>query len=1104
MNPDSPMEPDNYQQAWQAQSSQTRVTIATDLLLKEVQRNQRDFRAVIFFRDFREVGIAFLLLPAWIFMGVKMALPWTWYLMVPALVWVAGFMLVYRMRHKQDPSKPDEPLLHCVERSLTEQEDQIWLLRNVFWWYLLPFATPMLVFTAHVSWLKSRGWLDALSDVNVFIFIFVLAIFYFTYYLNQRVVRTHYEPRRQELLALLTSLRDETTSEVSGEYPILMSAERVICSRRQLFVASLCFVAILLIGVPAILFIASTLDQGYPKKSPFAAVRWQDSQPEVQLGEEWFKLVSLDDLPAAEIVAFSRETFASRWQKRFEEDLVELLSRMGHPPQDTVKLVVQPLTTSETRTLEDVPMTRANRQAIRAAAQARERSEPEPATRSAVPIDNAEVPLTDLIPDLRKEKKLVGLAAMVMVDGQLVASAVDGERKKGSGVPLEIGDRWHLGSVTKSITATMIARLVESGKMHWSDTVGECFPDASIHEDWKPVTLKQLLTHTAGAPANFSFQVALKQPALGPECTLARREAVLKVIGKKPAYPPGEKFAYSNVGYTIAGAMAEKATGATWEDLVKREVFEPLELTGAGFGPPKSPAKTLEQPRGHRTVLGWKVSVNDEADNTPIIGPAGTVHMTLSNLCTYATEHLRGDLGEGKLLSAETYKLLHAPELDHYACGWLKNEPSAEIPHTVYWHNGSNTMWYALVAFIPEKKMVVAVTSNDGDVSKAEAAAWEVVKAQFNVGADPRRDEQPQGMRRAVPIDDAELFRTRIDEFLSAARIKSGFNGAVLVARGGQPVYQGAFGFSHLESKAPNTLDTPFRIASLSKQFTAAAIFRLESQGKLSIDDPIHRHLPEFAKLPYRDITIHHLLTHTSGLPRTPEGIFGSIRWNSMSKAATPVDDYVRLAVKMPLKFEPGADYQYSNFGYRVLAALIARITGRDYADFMEQEVFQPLGMKDTGVARVTRPPSESRIAEGLSLWRLVPGGQPRFAHGENGRNYGAGYGSGGVYSSANDLLRWDRVLAGDELLSESQKARLFQPIHGNYACGWVVKKSGLDGRLYQMHNGANEGFFSQMMRLPEDDLVIIAVGNNLKTREIDEVLEQLFRLCRSLPYQDL
>jgi len=323
---------------------------------------------------------------------------------------------------------------------------------------------------------------------------------------------------------------------------------------------------------------------------------------------------------------------------------------------------------------------------------------------------------------------------MVMVDGNVVDSAVDGERENGSGVKLDIGDRWHLGSVTKSITATMIARLVESEQMKWSDTVGDCFPDVAIHEDWKPVTLRQLLTHTAGAPANFSLWVRLHSPALGAECTRARRKAVLNVVEDEPTHLPGTEFAYSNVGYTIAGAMAEEATGMPWSDLVKQQVLEPLQLNGAGFGPPTSPDESIEQPRGHSTVFGWKFSADNDDDNTAIMGPAGTVHMTLNDLCIYATEHLRGDLGEGRLLSAETYKLLHTPELDQYACGWVKKEKQAGIPHAIYWHNGSNTMWFALVVFIPEKNMVVAVTSNDGDINTAEAVAWEIVGAYVPTG----------------------------------------------------------------------------------------------------------------------------------------------------------------------------------------------------------------------------------------------------------------------------------------------------------------------------------------------------------------------------------
>jgi CubicO group peptidase (beta-lactamase class C family) len=282
----------------------------------------------------------------------------------------------------------------------------------------------------------------------------------------------------------------------------------------------------------------------------------------------------------------------------------------------------------------------------------------------------------------------------------------------------------------------MIARLIESGQMKWTDTIGERFPESSIHEDWKPVTLEQLLTHTSGAPANFPFRVRISGLDLGPGCTEERRKAVLDVLAGRPASPPGEKFEYSNVGYTIAGAMAESATGVSWDNLVKREVFEPLELQETGFGPPKSPSNALEQPRGHRGTYIVKTTAKETEDNTPIIGPAGIIHMTLGNLCQYATEHLRGELRTSTLLTAETFKRLHSPKLRNYACGWVVKPPTDEMPCTVYWHNGSNTMWYALIVFIPDRNLVVAVTANDGDVKSAESAAWKVVNAsvkQFSV-----------------------------------------------------------------------------------------------------------------------------------------------------------------------------------------------------------------------------------------------------------------------------------------------------------------------------------------------------------------------------------
>jgi hypothetical protein len=373
------MELDLYQQAWQAQSSRTRVTIDADLLRKEVQRSQGYFQALIFWRDFREVVVSLLLIPAWFYLGARTSQSWTWYLTVPALIWVAGFMLVYRLRHPQKPSGPHESLRKCVRNSLNQVDDQIWMLRNVFWWYILPPGATLLVFFLDVAWrgaVLTNDWLAGLGAAAIFMAI-LLAVYYSVYYVNQYAVRTQLVPQRRELLALLAGLSNEPAGDVSGEYPILMSTSRANCSPRRMFVASLCAVAILAIGVPAILLLSLRLDEylgGYPKKSPFAAVRWQEAQPDVQLGGEWFKLISLNDLPADEIVAFSQGTYGDKWRKRFEEDLVELLTGMGHPPGNTVKLVVQKLTTSETQVLEDVPMTRANRQAIWDAGQLRERN----------------------------------------------------------------------------------------------------------------------------------------------------------------------------------------------------------------------------------------------------------------------------------------------------------------------------------------------------------------------------------------------------------------------------------------------------------------------------------------------------------------------------------------------------------------------------------------------------------------------------------------------------------------------------------------------------------------------------------------------------------
>ena len=142
------MDPDNLKQAWQTQTSQTRLTMDTEISLEDVRRKQQCFMAGIFWRDVREVGLSLLMVPMWIYLGVKHSSPWTWYSTVPALLWIAGYMLVDRMHHKRHSPEPGEPLRQRVESSLAEVEHQIGLLRNVLWWGLLPLILSFLAFLA--------------------------------------------------------------------------------------------------------------------------------------------------------------------------------------------------------------------------------------------------------------------------------------------------------------------------------------------------------------------------------------------------------------------------------------------------------------------------------------------------------------------------------------------------------------------------------------------------------------------------------------------------------------------------------------------------------------------------------------------------------------------------------------------------------------------------------------------------------------------------------------------------------------------------------------------------------------------------------------------
>ncbi len=338
--------------------------------------------------------------------------------------------------------------------------------------------------------------------------------------------------------------------------------------------------------------------------------------------------------------------------------------------------------------------------------------------------------------------KLPCLGAMTIQGGKIIAQGITGVRKLGSPEKATLNDQFHLGSDTKAMTATLIGILVDEGKLKWTTTVGDIFGEVYPKMDpgWKAVTIEQLLQHRGGAPANLDANGLWGKLGERKGTPLAqRRQLVEGVVTVPPVNQPGTTYLYSNAGFAILGAMAEKVTGEPWEDLMRQKVFAPLGITSAGFGAPGTPGK-VDQPWGH-TTAGKPVEPGPNADNPPAIGPAGTVHMTLADWAKFITLHLRGDAAnpnrEVKLLKVESFDQLHRPSVgpgQSYMGGWIfatRSWAKGAAPGDkgrILSHDGSNTMWYCTVWIAPEKDVALLAVANQGG-DNAQAACYAAITA---------------------------------------------------------------------------------------------------------------------------------------------------------------------------------------------------------------------------------------------------------------------------------------------------------------------------------------------------------------------------------------
>ena len=323
------------------------------------------------------------------------------------------------------------------------------------------------------------------------------------------------------------------------------------------------------------------------------------------------------------------------------------------------------------------------------------------------------------------------MGVLVIRDGKVADQAVSGVRRSDGKTAATTDDQWMIGSTGKPITVAMIARLVEQGVLKWDTPLSAMLPElaAQMQPAYRDVTLVQLLSHRAGLPENLTDAAALDAFFVDKRPLPVQREAYIKAaLAETPVHPPGTAFAYSNSGFLIAAVIAERATGKDVETLLQREVFQPLGMTGAGFGPTSG-----NQPLGHRAGKPVTTAPRKADDGVPpIYTAAGNLHMRLQDLALFAIDQLAGAQGKGKLLTPASYALMQTAQPGSGSgLDWGVQPSIAGRQGPVLVHGGSDGNWLAWVVLFPGRNNGVIAIANAAEDMGADQATMGVLGGLF-------------------------------------------------------------------------------------------------------------------------------------------------------------------------------------------------------------------------------------------------------------------------------------------------------------------------------------------------------------------------------------
>ena len=722
---------DRYQQAWKADTDRMRVTIDTESLTKEVRRGQETFHSTIFWRDVREAGTSLIMVPIWLAMGVFMAVPWTWYLTIVALIWVAAFILIDRRRHPQRMSEPGETLVYYVKESLPQVEHQIWLLRNVFWWYLLPFCISIMAFFLHVSWGNSNDWWEFGLSAGFF-GLLVFVVYWVTYRANQYVVREHFEPRRQDLLRLIANLEEDASDEDIGDIFELVAGvadPMPNCNANTNWGEN--WNQIIPTWWTAAVIIAPTL--GGALCGLYSGLYL----PQLELGPTLFQTVVGAVIPFEIALGWVLWKF---WKKpSVATDMESNNSDAEDDPQlgasATRAMAIDDSTDKAPKALPRAPALviiflilflslMAIVAIISFRRQTRGHSSASQSTR-LIPPDFADISAFGegdiAVIDSWLEKQFAkagypSLTVAILRDGKIVYDKSLGYENVKEQTKATLQTQYHVASVSKAFTATLAVLLHEQGTIDLDQPVATYLPEdvtiSTTSDIGATITLRQLARHTSGLPRGVPGFVQSIEGyyALEPQ----RLYQLLSKV--KLEYEPDTAEEYSNLGFGLLGHTLETATGKSLDHLLQRFVCEPLALQQTSFQMDDSlrPATGYDE--------GGRNQERTHSFRRRLAGSGGLV-TSVADLTKFLSSQMQPGVFSEEVLHELHSRPRLTPEFKpRTALGWSAGFSSFVGP--ILEKNGGRSNCSAWIGFASNRGVGVAVITNSGGPDVDKIGEW--------------------------------------------------------------------------------------------------------------------------------------------------------------------------------------------------------------------------------------------------------------------------------------------------------------------------------------------------------------------------------------------